>query len=76
MPKLEIELGRDLIDWLHGVAAAERLSVPEVIEVLIGLESGMRNRTRDGREYNMKATIYRGGHLMVAPRSEQSSISS
>ena len=65
---IELKVDDDLWAWLQETAAREELSIEEVIEVLIGLESNLRRYTSDGRNYSIKAEIYRGYDRLVAPR--------
>ena len=73
MRTIKLQVDDDIATWLDETAARERLSIDEVITVLIGLESNLRHKASDGRGYSGRASIYRGYDRLLAPAFDEKS---
>ena len=67
MKTVELKIDDELWDWLERTAAREQVSVEELINVLIALESNLRRQASDGRSCSIKAEIYRGHAPLLVP---------
>ncbi|WP_036264356.1 hypothetical protein [Methylocapsa aurea] len=69
MSRIDIEMADDLVAFARERADAENLSLEAYIELLIGLESGLRDQARDGRAMWRRAFVYRGEAQILADRT-------
>jgi hypothetical protein len=67
MKTITLRIDDELWSWLEKTAARERVTVEELIKVLIALESDLRRQTSDGRNCSIKAEIYRGHVPLLVP---------
>jgi hypothetical protein len=65
MSRIDIVVADDLAAWARERAEAEKPSL-DTIEVLIGLESGLRERAHDGRAIRSRTRVYRGETQILA----------
>jgi hypothetical protein len=66
MSRIDIVVADDLAAWARERAEAEKPSLDTTIEVLIGLESGLRERAHDGRAIRSRTRVYRGETQILA----------
>ena len=67
MIRIEVELSEPLVDWARQTATQYGLSLDAYIELLIGLESGLAQTSRDGRQLRARSFSYRGSEMYFVP---------
>lgn len=78
MSKIEVELAEDLEAWLRSCAHQFGFTQTQMLEHLVGLESGLRREDALGRSIRVRDTIYRqltppGQSLPIAEREVEGS---